>query len=87
MVDAYFTNQRVYFERMKTMTCAQMGGPCETKIMGNTPDEMMANGMKHLESMHPKMAADVKAAPKDDPKMVEWGKKFQADWANTPDMK
>ena len=65
---------------MKTMTCAQMGGPCDAKITGNTPDEMMANGMKHLEQSHPKMAADVKAAPKDDPMMVAWNKKFMEDW-------
>ena len=70
---------------MKTLTCRQMGGSCDAKITGNTPDEMIANGMKHLESAHPKMAADVKAAPKDDPMMVEWAKKFQADWANAPD--
>jgi predicted small metal-binding protein len=70
---------------MKTMTCAQMGGPCEAKITGNTPDEMMTNGMKHLESAHPEMAADMKAMSKDDPKMTEWNKKFQEDWANTPD--
>jgi predicted small metal-binding protein len=70
---------------MKTMTCAQLGGPCEEKISGNTADELMANGMKHLEAAHPQMAADVKAAPKDDPKMVEWSNKFKADWENTPD--
>lgn len=62
-----------------------MGGPCETKIMGNTPDEMMAHGMAHLEQEHPDMAADIKATPQDDPRMVEWGKKFQEDWANTPE--
>ena len=70
---------------MKTMTCAQLGGPCEAKITGSTQEEFMANAMKHLESAHPEMAADVKAAPKDDPKMVEWNKKFQEDWAKTPD--
>ncbi|MDE2016044.1 MAG: DUF1059 domain-containing protein [Patescibacteria group bacterium] len=72
---------------MKTMTCAQMGGMCETKISGSTPEELMANGMQHLESAHPQMAADVKAAPKDDPRMVEWSKKFKEDWENTPEDK
>jgi hypothetical protein len=42
---------------------------------------MMTKGMVHLESAHPQMAADVKATPKDDPKMVAWGEKFKADWA------
>ena len=57
-----------------------MGGPCGAEIMGDTSDEMMMNGMKHLEENHPAMAADVKAMPKDDPKMVAWGKKFMEDW-------
>ena len=70
---------------MKTLTCSQLGGPCEEKITGNTQDEMMANGMAHLEAAHPEMAADVKAAPKDDPKMMEWMKKFQEDWASAPE--
>lgn len=65
---------------MKTMTCAQMGGPCEAKITGSTPDEMMANGMKHLEEAHPEMAAQVKSTAPDDPTMVKWNKKFAKDW-------
>ncbi len=67
------------------MTCKQMGGPCEEKIQGATPDEMLKNGMAHLEQAHPQMAADVKAASKDDPMMVEWNRKFMADFENTPD--
>ena len=70
---------------MKTMTCADLGGPCEEKISGNTPDEMMANGMAHLEEAHPEMAADVKGTPPDDPTMAEWNRKFKERWANTPE--
>lgn len=70
---------------MKTMTCAQMGGTCDTAISAETKDEMMAKGMAHLEEAHPEMAADIKATPKDDPKMVAWGQKFDQDWENTPD--
>jgi len=65
---------------MKTMTCSQMGGTCEAKITGNTPEEMMENGMKHLERNHPDMAAKVKATPADDPMMVSWNEKFKKDW-------
>ena len=71
---------------MKTLTCAQMGGPCTAKISGATPDEMIANAMKHLESVHPKMAADVKASSPTDPMMVEWNKKFQKDFAAAPEV-
>ena len=71
---------------MKTMTCAQMGGECDANITGNTPDEMMMNGMKHLEEAHPKMAADVKAASPTDPMMVAWNEKFKKDFEAAPEI-
>lgn len=36
---------------MKTMTCMQMGGPCEAPIQGSTPQEMAQNGGAHLKEM------------------------------------
>lgn len=71
---------------MKMMTCAQMGGQCDAEIHGATADEMMANGMKHLEEAHPQMAADVKAASPSDPMMVAWNEKFQKDFEAAPEM-
>lgn len=62
-----------------------MGGMCEEKVSGATPEEMMNNGMTHLEAAHPEMAANIKAMPKDDPQMVAWGQKFQQTWESTPD--
>jgi predicted small metal-binding protein len=70
---------------MKTLTCAQLGGECSADISGNTPDELMSNGMKHLEQAHPEMAAQVKTTPKDDPMMVSWYEKFMKDWAAAPE--
>lgn len=67
------------------MTCRQMGGTCDEAIQGATAEEMMANGMAHLEKAHPDMAADVKKMPKDDPKMVEWNAKFMADFEAAPE--
>ncbi len=70
---------------MKTLTCAQMGGMCDEKISASTVDEMLANGMRHLEEAHPEMAETVKATPADDPMMVEWREKFDAAWAAAPE--
>jgi len=67
------------------MTCRDMGGMCDASMSASTNDEMMQKGMEHLESAHPEMAANIKAMPKDDPKMVEWSKKFDADWAAAPE--
>lgn len=68
---------------MKTMTCKQMGGMCEQSINGATADQMMQNGMAHLEQSHPDMANNIKAMSKDDPIMAEWSKKFATDFENT----
>ena len=70
---------------MKTMTCSQMGGTCDAKVQGATEDEMMKNGMMHLEEAHPEMAATIKATPMDDPMMKEWGEKFHTDFEATPE--
>lgn len=64
-----------------------MGGMCDAKIQGATADEMMKNGMVHLEQDHPQMAANIKAMTKDDPKMAEWNTKFMADFKNAPEDK
>lgn len=69
---------------MKTMTCAQMGGPCDTKITVETKEEMMKAAMIHLETMHPEMAQTIKETPPEDPMMVAWGQKFAADWEASP---
>ncbi|MCA1703100.1 MAG: DUF1059 domain-containing protein [Actinobacteria bacterium] len=33
---------------MKTMTCKQMGGPCDTAFQGETADEVIKAQDKHL---------------------------------------
>ena len=33
---------------MKTMTCKQMGGPCDTAFQGNKADEVIKAQDKHL---------------------------------------
>ena len=70
---------------MKTMTCASMGGTCDAKITGSTPDEMLANAMKHLEEAHPERAKEVMATPPTDPMMIAWNEKFQQDFIAAPE--
>jgi predicted small metal-binding protein len=36
---------------MKTMTCKQLGGPCETKFHANSGDEVIKAQDKHLKEM------------------------------------
>ena len=70
---------------MKTMTCAQMGGMCDTALHAESMNEMMGKGMEHLEAAHPEMAETVRNTTKEDPMMVAWMQKFNADWESTPE--
>jgi predicted small metal-binding protein len=36
---------------MKTMTCTQLGGPCDLPLRGNTADEVIKMQDKHLKEM------------------------------------
>ena len=36
---------------MKTMTCRQMGGPCDTAFHGNSADDVIKMQDKHLKEM------------------------------------
>lgn len=67
---------------MKQMTCAQMGGPadCTTMITGNTAEEMVQNGMTHINEAHPQMAVDIKKmTPEETSKwMADFRVKFDA---------
>ena len=36
---------------MKTMTCRQMGGPCDVPLHGSTADEVIKAEDKHLKEM------------------------------------
>ncbi len=36
---------------MKTMTCREMGGPCDARFQGNSADEVIKAQDKHLKDM------------------------------------
>ncbi|MEJ0021264.1 MAG: hypothetical protein WDN47_01640 [Candidatus Doudnabacteria bacterium] len=67
---------------MKQILCSQMGGPadCTVMISGNTPEEMVSNGMVHINQAHPELAEQVKKmTPEETTKwMDDFKKKFSA---------
>lgn len=78
---------------MKTMTCKQMGGPCDEAFQAATSDEMMNMGAAHVA----KLAEEGDAAHLEVKKLMdesmsnaamaeEWSKKFQADFAAQPEI-
>lgn len=74
---------------MKTMTCRELGGPCDEAFQGETSEEIMNAGAAHLMEM---AAKDADEGHKEAAKMMEdartnpeaakeWGNKFEADFA------
>src|SRR5438552_1866357 len=65
---------------MKTMTCKQMGGPCDVAFHGNTADEVIKAEDKHLKEM----VANGDETHKDALKMMQgrWKTPYE-EWAGT----
>ena len=76
------------------MTCKDMGGPCDAVIQGETAEEMIANGAKHVVEManeeddaHKNVLVMMEEMKKD-PESEEakaWTEKFNADFAALPE--
>lgn len=67
---------------MKTMTCLDMGGPCNFKMTAETPEEMIKKGVEHIntaeDEYHIKIAKQMKTiSPKD---KKEWDEMFMHKW-------
>ena len=70
---------------MKQMTCPAMGGPadCTAVLVGNTAEEMVADGMKHVTAAHPEMAAAIaKMTPEE---MAAWMAEFKPKFDALPE--
>lgn len=64
-----------------------MGGPatCTTTFAGSTPEEVVADAMKHVEAAHPELAAQVKAMTPEE--TTKWMEEFRGKFAALPDEK
>ena len=68
---------------MKTMTCREMGGPCDAKLSADTPKEMIEKGMEHVKKSHPEMIKDMDKMSKEEGK--KWNDTFMKKCDMTPD--
>lgn len=76
---------------MKTMTCQQLGGPCDLALHGNTADEVIKAQDKHLKDMvaggddaHKDAAARMKGRWKNPIAGMGWYRKTKRDFAALP---
>lgn len=79
---------------MKTITCKQMGGPCEAPIQGNTPEEIMHKGGDHVNEMaakgdepHIKAKEMMDTAGNNPEELKKWQDQFMQTYNMTPEVK
>jgi hypothetical protein len=77
---------------MKTMTCEQMGGPCDLALHGNTADEVIKAQDRHLKDMvaggdstHAGASAAMKGRWKNPIAGMGWYRKVKRDFAALPE--
>lgn len=63
---------------MKTMTCRELGGPCDQKLSASTWDEMVKTMTSHVLKSHPGTAKDMERMHNEDPKA--WGREMKPKW-------
>jgi hypothetical protein len=77
---------------MKTMTCEQMGGPCDLALQGSTADEVIKAQDRHLKAMvaggdktHEGALAGMKGRWKNPIAGMGWYRKVKRDFAALPE--
>ena len=77
---------------MKTMTCKQLGGPCDSPLRGNTADEVIKAQDSHLKEMvaggdetHKSALKAMKGRWKHPLAGMGWYRKTKSDFAALPD--
>lgn len=77
---------------MKTMTCEQLGGPCEFQLHGDTADEIIKAQDKHLKELvaggddtHKPASQAMKGRWKHPVSGMRWYKNTKRDFAALPD--
>jgi predicted small metal-binding protein len=73
---------------MKTMTCQQLGGPCDFSHRGETADEVIKAQDRHLKEMialgdatHEKASKEMKSRWKNPVKGMGWYRKAKSDFS------
>ena len=77
---------------MKTMTCEQLGGPCDFQLHGDTADEVIKAQDKHLneivsrgDEIHRSALNEMKGRWKHPFSGMAWYKKTKRDFAALPE--
>jgi predicted small metal-binding protein len=77
---------------VKTMTCHQLGGPCDLELRGETADEVIKAQDRHLreavdagDSTHEKVLSEMKGRWKNPLKGMGWYRATKKEFAALPE--
>jgi predicted small metal-binding protein len=68
---------------MKTLTCRELGGACDTNISADSWTDMVKKMTAHVMEKHPDVAEQMKAIHEADPE--QWGRENKPKWDAAPD--
>jgi len=67
---------------MKTMTCRELGGPCDQELTADSWSEMVQKMTGHVMENHPETAKEMEEMHAADPE--KWGKEMKPKWDAAP---
>jgi predicted small metal-binding protein len=67
---------------MKTMTCRELGGPCDQRLSADTWEEMVKKITAHVMKEHPQTAKEMEKMHNEDPN--RWGREMKPKWEAKP---
>ena len=70
---------------MKQIACKDLGGPatCDEVLKGETAEEIISNGWRHIEGAHPELAENIRNNPQD--VNDRWMNDFKARFPSLPE--
>ncbi len=68
---------------MKTLTCRELGGPCDQKLSADTWDGMVKTMTDHVTENHPDTAKEMEKMHAEDPEA--WGKEMKPKFEAAPE--
>lgn len=67
---------------MKTMTCRELGGPCDKELSAEDWNEMVQVMTNHVMTNHPDTARQMEQMHNEDP--TRWGREMKPKWDAKP---
>jgi predicted small metal-binding protein len=69
---------------MKAMTCRELGGTCDVRLVAASWEEMVKAITRHVVNQHPDVAKRMEQMHSEDPK--RWGREMKPKWEAVPEI-